>query len=170
MTPDQFTEAALRRSTYLDAAREADEGAKLFPDTMECATAIGALTGLAQRLRRLADHHTTAEQPTGPTWQTRADHATRLYARAEAARLRAERDELIQQRDRIAIDTTSPISDGGPVSLADAARQAHHRLVAVEQLVAGRPGYHTVTVKALLTAMGRADAGDGRESEKERGL
>ncbi|MFC8156327.1 hypothetical protein ACFUO0_20130 [Streptomyces cinereoruber] len=103
---DHFTEAAIRRSAYLDAAREADEGSKLFPDTTECAAAIGALEGLAQRLRRLADHHTTAEQPTGPTWEARADHAIRLYARtaierddarAEHARLRARVAELEQQ-------------------------------------------------------------------------
>ncbi|MEU2120026.1 hypothetical protein ABZ567_31315 [Streptomyces sp. NPDC016459] len=113
-TGDHFTEAAIRRNTYLDAAREATEAAKLFPGNLECAPAIGALEGLSQRLQRLAAHHTTAEQPLGLTWEARADHAVRLYARtaieledskAEAARLRAERAELIAQRDRIADDT-----------------------------------------------------------------
>ncbi|MFC8584204.1 hypothetical protein ACFUGD_06565 [Streptomyces sp. NPDC057217] len=103
---DHFTEAAIRRSAYLDAAREADEAAKLFPDNLECAPAIGALDGLAQRLRRLADHYTTNEQPLGPTWEARADHAIRLYAQtaierddaqAEFARLRARVAELEQQ-------------------------------------------------------------------------
>ena len=102
---DQFTEAAIRRSTYLDAVREADDATKLFPDNLECAPVIGALQGLADRFRRLADHHTTAEQPAGLTWEARADHAVRLYARtaieledaqAENARLRARLAELEQ--------------------------------------------------------------------------
>jgi hypothetical protein len=39
----------------------------------------------------------------------------------------------------------------------DTARRFARRLHAVEQLCAGRPGYHTITVKTLLTAMGEAD-------------
>lgn len=39
----------------------------------------------------------------------------------------------------------------------DAARRFARRLHAVERLCSGRPGYHTITVKALLTAMGDAD-------------
>jgi hypothetical protein len=39
----------------------------------------------------------------------------------------------------------------------DAARRFARRLHAVEQLCSGRPGYHTVTVKTLLTAMGDAN-------------
>jgi hypothetical protein len=39
----------------------------------------------------------------------------------------------------------------------DAARRFARRLHAVERLCSGRPGYHTVTVKALLTAMSEAD-------------
>jgi hypothetical protein len=42
-------------------------------------------------------------------------------------------------------------------SLADAARRYARRLAAVERLCSGRPGYHTITVKALLTAMSDAD-------------
>ncbi|MFE6853455.1 hypothetical protein ACFVDH_22025 [Streptomyces sp. NPDC057674] len=58
---DHFTEAAIRRSTFLEAAREAEAASKLFPDTLECAAAIGALEGLSRRLQRLANHHTTTE-------------------------------------------------------------------------------------------------------------
>lgn len=47
----------------------------------------------------------------------------------------------------------------------DAIRRFARRLVAVEQLCAGRPGYHTITVKALLTAMGDAD-----DSQEQSGL
>lgn len=39
----------------------------------------------------------------------------------------------------------------------DAARRFARRLHAVEQLCSGHPGYHTITVKALLTAMSDAD-------------
>ncbi|CAL9530092.1 zinc finger domain-containing protein [Streptomyces sp. enrichment culture] len=38
-----------------------------------------------------------------------------------------------------------------------AARRFARRLAAVERLCSGRPGYHTITVKALLTAMSEAD-------------
>ncbi|MER6515134.1 hypothetical protein [Nonomuraea sp. NPDC001636] len=102
---DQFTAAVIRRSAYLDAAAEAEAASKLFPDDDECAAAIGALEGLADRLRRLAKHHTAAEQPVGLTWEARADHAVRLYARtaiqledtkAENTRLRARLAELEQ--------------------------------------------------------------------------
>ncbi|MET7759757.1 hypothetical protein ABZT27_34410 [Streptomyces sp. NPDC005389] len=116
-TGDVFTEAAIRRSAYLDAANAlADPG----PNTCGClGCAECALHRASQDLRRLADHYTTAEQPTGPTWEARADHAVRLYARtaieledakAEAARLRAERTELIAQRDRIADDTIKALA------------------------------------------------------------
>ncbi|MFE6225448.1 hypothetical protein [Streptomyces sp. NPDC057854] len=100
-TGDQFTEAAIRRGAYLDAAAEADDAAKLFPDNLECAPTIGALQGLAQRLRRLAQHHTTAEQPAGLTWEARADHAVRLYART-AIELEDARAENARLRARIA--------------------------------------------------------------------
>lgn len=41
----------------------------------------------------------------------------------------------------------------------DAARRFARRLNAVERLCSGRPGYHTVTVKALLSAMSDTDDG-----------
>ncbi|MFB7278086.1 hypothetical protein ACFCZV_13340 [Streptomyces hydrogenans] len=116
LTSDQFTAASVRRGAYLDAAREADDATKLFPDNLECAPAIGALQGLAQRLRRLADHHTTAEQPASLTWEARADHAVRLYsrtaieledARAENARLRAI---LAEQKQSAAVPQTVTVA------------------------------------------------------------
>ncbi|MFE5912060.1 hypothetical protein ACFQ6B_23665 [Streptomyces wedmorensis] len=112
---DHFTEAAIRRSAYLDAANLcADDG----PEPCGCGgCADCALYQAAQQLRRRAEHYTTAEQPTGPTWEARADHAIRLYAttaierddaRAEAARLRARVTELeadieALQRDKEAV-------------------------------------------------------------------
>ncbi|MFF9310110.1 hypothetical protein ACF1BS_04280 [Streptomyces sp. NPDC014748] len=39
----------------------------------------------------------------------------------------------------------------------DAVRRIARRLAAVERLCSGRPGYHTITVEELLTAMGDAD-------------
>ncbi|AGK80421.1 hypothetical protein SFUL_5533 [Streptomyces microflavus DSM 40593] len=54
-----------------------------------------------------------------------------------------------------------PTTDGVELPEA-AARRFARRLRAVEQLCAGRPGYHTVTVKHLLTAMGEA-ADDDQE-------
>lgn len=46
-----------------------------------------------------------------------------------------------------------------PAAPADraTARRFARRLAAVERLCSGRPGYHTITVKALLTAMSDAD-------------
>ncbi|MFB9558676.1 hypothetical protein [Streptomyces roseoviridis] len=56
--------------------------------------------------------------------------------------------------------------NGGPCAHPAAGRQdtqttaaeaeARRRLAAVERLCSGRPGYHTITVKALLTAMSDA--------------
>ncbi|MCG7524921.1 hypothetical protein MHW47_10795 [Streptomyces sp. OfavH-34-F] len=136
-TPDHFTDAAVRRTTYLDAAREADDAAKLFPDNLECAPAIGALQGLADRLRRLAGHYTTAEQPSGLTWEARADHAVRLYAttaierddaRTEAARLRErvaeleQRDAMLTAMEAAGVDNWSGM--GYAIELRDAQAQA----------------------------------------------
>ncbi|AWL39692.1 MULTISPECIES: hypothetical protein [unclassified Streptomyces] len=50
--------------------------------------------------------------------------------------------------------TTSTDQTEGP---EDTVRRFARRLHAVELLCSGRPGYHTVTVKQLLTAMGEAD-------------
>lgn len=118
---DHFTEAAIRRSAYLDAASIAAEPG---PNTCGCGgCAECARYYVAEDLRRRADHYTTAEQPTGPTWEARADHAIRLYAttaierddaRAEAARLRAERATLIEQRDRITDDTIKALAAETP--------------------------------------------------------
>lgn len=44
----------------------------------------------------------------------------------------------------------------------DVARRANGRLAAVERLVSGRPGYHQITVKELLTAMSDETVEDKR--------
>ncbi|MFF8412879.1 hypothetical protein [Streptomyces omiyaensis] len=145
-TVDPFTEAAIRRSAVLGAVA----AIQALPQDYECDPGRGDAVKL---LRRLADHHTTAEQPAGLTWEARAEHAVRLYARtaieledaqAENRRLRARVTELEQPT-------------AAEESSADAARRYARRLHAVEQLAAGHPGYHAVTVKELLTAMGEAD-------------
>jgi hypothetical protein len=41
-----------------------------------------------------------------------------------------------------------------------AARRMARRLLAVERLCSGRPGYHTIAIKELLTAMSEADQAD----------
>ncbi|MFD3790804.1 hypothetical protein [Streptomyces cyaneofuscatus] len=59
------------------------------------------------------------------------------------------------------LPAAEPSTDGTEAA-EDTARRFARRLAAVEQLCSGRPGYHTVTVKALLTAMGEADE-EGQE-------
>ncbi|MGW6292467.1 hypothetical protein [Streptomyces sp. NPDC055058] len=53
----------------------------------------------------------------------------------------------------------------------DAARRFARRLVAVERLCSGRPGYHTLTVKQVLTAISDADdepaAGTGQDGAQQ---
>ncbi|MFD7994525.1 hypothetical protein [Streptomyces mexicanus] len=61
---------------------------------------------------------------------------------------RAEGDEPIPY---------GPTANDEEESAADAARRFARRLAAVERLCASRPGYHSITVKALLTAMNDAD-------------
>ncbi|WP_405561896.1 hypothetical protein [Streptomyces sp. NBC_01180] len=109
---DLFTESAIRRSALLAGAATIEA----LPQDYECDPGRGDAVKL---LRRLAHHHTTAEQPTGLTWEARAQHATQLYAttaierddaRTEAANLRAERAELIRQRDRITNDTMAALA------------------------------------------------------------
>ncbi|MFD9853430.1 hypothetical protein ACFWXZ_14375 [[Kitasatospora] papulosa] len=88
----------------------------------------------AQQVPTLADveeqqRQAMNEQPTAPTWEDRAAHAVGMYATTAVELEDARRD----------------------------AAQLRARLAAVEQLCGGRPSYHTITVKALLTAMSDAD-------------
>lgn len=55
----------------------------------------------------------------------------------------------------------------GEEAANDAARRFARRLFAVERLCSGRPGYHTITVKALLTAMSDADEDRGAAPQPE---
>ncbi|MFI0593674.1 zinc finger domain-containing protein [Streptomyces griseus] len=107
-----FAEAAVRRGALLGGA----DAIEALPQDHECDPGRGDAVKL---LRRLAGLTSTTEQPTGLTWEARADHAVRLYAttaieledaRAEIGRLRAERAELIQQRDRIAHNTMAALT------------------------------------------------------------
>lgn len=56
----------IRAAALREAADEAASAARLFPDTEECATAIGALEGLAERLRRVADETAATETQAAP--------------------------------------------------------------------------------------------------------
>ncbi|MGW4305097.1 zinc finger domain-containing protein [Streptomyces californicus] len=98
---DPFTEAAVRRGALLGGA----DAIEALPQDHECDPGRGDAVKL---LRRLAGLTSTTEQPTGLTWQDRADHAVRLYAttaieledaRRENGRLRERLAELEQQRD-----------------------------------------------------------------------
>ncbi|MEV7952947.1 hypothetical protein [Streptomyces sp. NPDC088141] len=66
------------------------------------------------------------EQAGGLTWKARADHAAGLYARTVI-----ERDDALTEVE-----------------------QLRARLGAIEQICSGRPGFHTIAVMRLLTAMG----------------
>ncbi|MEW1638613.1 hypothetical protein AB0469_31715 [Streptomyces sp. NPDC093801] len=62
----------------------------------------------------------------------------------------------------LGIDPPGSEPAGAPITdetepYQEAARRAHRRLAAVERLASGRPGYHQITVKALLNAMSDAD-------------
>ncbi|WP_435609998.1 hypothetical protein [Streptomyces sp. C10-9-1] len=115
---DSFTEAVIRRFALLAGAAAIEN----LPQDYECDPGRGDAVKL---LRRMAEHRTPAEQPTGLTWEARAEHAVSLYALtaierddalAEVKRLRCmydaaeertddlirEREELIEQRDRLA--------------------------------------------------------------------
>ncbi|WP_326678532.1 zinc finger domain-containing protein [Streptomyces sp. NBC_01237] len=101
---DPFDEAAIRRAALLGGA----DAIEALPQDYECDPGRGDAVKL---LRRLAGLTTTTEQPTGLTWEARADHAVRLYAttaieledaRRENGRLRTKRDEATRDANRYA--------------------------------------------------------------------
>lgn len=164
---DLFTEAAIRHSALTAGA----DAIKAMAERDPWKTTADAV----KLLRRMAAFHTTAEQPTGLTWEARTEHAVRLYAttaieledaRRDAAKLRERLAEL--EQDQADADTIAPLETAvmehpEPTDLTerpeDTARRFARRLNAVERLCSGRPGYHTITVKQLLTAMSDADDG-----------
>lgn len=91
---DPFTEAAVRRGALLGGA----DAIEALPQDHECDPGRGDAVKL---LRRLAGLTTTTEQPTGLTWQARAEHAVRLYA-TTAIELEDARRENGRLRDRLA--------------------------------------------------------------------
>ncbi|WP_127468670.1 hypothetical protein [Streptomyces sp. B27] len=94
--------------------------------------------------------------------QRRATQLGAVYLRADQVidAIRRIADEKTEE-DRLADDAAAgvqpPTSEADTEAPEDAARRFARRLHAVELLCSGRPGYHTITVKALLTAMGEAD-------------
>lgn len=91
---DPFTEAAVRRGALLGGA----DAIEALPQDHECDPGRGDAVKL---LRRLAGLTATTEQPTGLTWEARAEHAVRLYA-TTAIELEDARRENTQLRDRLA--------------------------------------------------------------------
>ncbi|MET9923306.1 MULTISPECIES: hypothetical protein [unclassified Streptomyces] len=91
---DPFTEAAVRRGALLGGA----DAIEALPEDHECDPGRGDAVKL---LRRLASLTATTEQPTGLTWEARAEHAVRLYA-ITAIELEDARRENTQLRDRLA--------------------------------------------------------------------
>ncbi|MGK3093754.1 hypothetical protein ACG93S_28900 [Streptomyces sp. WAC01490] len=91
---DPFTEAAVRRGALLGGA----DAIEALPQDHECDPGRGDAVKL---LRRLASLTATTEQPTGLTWEARAEHAVRLYA-TTAIELEDARRENGQLRDRLA--------------------------------------------------------------------
>ncbi|MFJ8347658.1 hypothetical protein ACIQ9J_15040 [Streptomyces sp. NPDC094153] len=83
-----------------------------------------------------------------------AEDLAAFVAKAQLAEAKVLRREAAELR-RMADETQQPTAS--EESPTDAARRFARRLAAVERLCSGRPGYHTITVKALLTAMGEAD-------------
>ncbi|MGW1151995.1 zinc finger domain-containing protein [Streptomyces rubiginosohelvolus] len=91
---DPFTEAAVRRGALLGGA----DAIEALPQDQECDPGRGDAVKL---LRRLAGLTSTTEQPTGLTWEARADHAVRLYA-TTAIELEDARRENGRLRERLA--------------------------------------------------------------------
>ncbi|MGW2591977.1 hypothetical protein ACWCXC_17160 [Streptomyces sp. NPDC001515] len=77
-------------------------------------------------------------------------------------------DEILATMPSRPADEVQPEPVDIEESHEDAARRFARRLHAVEQLCAGRPGYDTVTVKAVLTAMSEADEAQQPETEELR--
>ncbi|MFF4177631.1 hypothetical protein [Streptomyces sp. NPDC001750] len=184
---DSFTEAAIRHSALIAGALAIEA----LPQDYECDPGRG---DAARLIRRLAAVYTTEEQPTGPTWEARAEHAVGLYARTaierddartEAAKLRAERDELIQQRDRIADDTikarVEQPTDGTERPAAEIIREQHDNItfnrgdiVAAVRDALLDPAVHTpatatTAARVLLAAHTRDLAEQARTLARERG-
>ncbi|MFH9295642.1 hypothetical protein [Streptomyces sp. NPDC017520] len=91
---DPFTEAAVRRGALLGGA----DAIEALPQDHECDPGRGDAVKL---LRRLAGLTSTTEQPTGLTWEARADHAVRLYA-TTAIELEDARRDTGRLRNRLA--------------------------------------------------------------------
>lgn len=98
----------------------------------------------------------------GPTAEEHQDHpGAELYTQLRKAGLDHDTtNQLIYAHARMAIRQHEALNDATPaVGRQDATQpttdetEARRRLAAVERLCSGRPGYHQITVKELLTAM-----------------
>ncbi|MFF9568471.1 hypothetical protein [Streptomyces sp. NPDC014685] len=106
----------------------------------------------AEVLREAADIAARAARACGSS-------ETGQYAASVAAGIGKELRSMADKISRSAVRPLGIIKQptDGTEHPADTARRYARRLRAVEQLCAGRPGYHTVTVKQVLTAMSEAD-------------
>ncbi|MFJ8761047.1 hypothetical protein [Streptomyces cyaneofuscatus] len=152
---DPFTEAAVRRGALLGGA----DAIEALPQDYECDPGRGDAVKL---LRRLASLTSTTEQPTGPTWQARAEHAVRLYAttaieledaRRETGWLRDRLAELEQgQADADALDAEFPDTVASLVE--EIADDIPHRRA--PQIAAAYLNRHTRLLAEQITTLGQA--------------
>ncbi|MEW2127079.1 hypothetical protein AB0891_25505 [Streptomyces sp. NPDC007259] len=110
-----------------------------------------------------ADAHEPASAPAAPALEPQDHPGADLFVALRAAGLDADEAHrrmyayaamVLRQEQATAAGSAAVDVEERP---DDAARRFARRLHAVEQLCSGRPGYHTITVKALLTAMSDAD-------------
>ncbi|MCI4045454.1 hypothetical protein [Streptomyces sp. TRM75563] len=152
---DPFTEAAVRRGALLGGA----DAIEALPEDHECDPGRGDAVKL---LRRLAGLTSTTEQPTGLTWEARADHAVRLYAttaieledaRRENGRLRERLAELEQgQDDADHLDAEHPDTIASLVD--EIADDIPHRRA--PQIAANYLNRHARLLAEQITALGQA--------------
>lgn len=138
-TGDLFTDAAIRSGALLAGADVIEN----LPQDYECDPGRGDAVKV---LRRLAAFHTNAEQPTGITWETRAEHAVRLYATTAIERDDAQA-EAAKLRERLA-----EVAEGW--RQADARTDREHALAELEKQKPGIADHlaaeHPDTIESLL--------------------
>ncbi|MGW3711368.1 hypothetical protein ACWDN6_14620 [Streptomyces albogriseolus] len=146
LTGEQITEyaATIRAHAFESAATIAEQVAAemreadgTWPEEWSSRDVRDAVESAAERIRA------AAEQP-----------ADVVPAHVLAA---FEQDATARQAHAAAVEEPVDTFADTEETPEAAARRFARRLAAVERLCAGRPGYHTITVKALLTAMSNPD-------------
>ncbi|MEU5716588.1 hypothetical protein AB0G71_12485 [Streptomyces sp. NPDC020403] len=147
-----------RRATTLN------ERANFFEGVLRNAADPGAdpryWSAISDVIRGLRQQAAEAQQPALATLDPTAAYRTALYDAIDAIeRLPQDHSAATNLLHRLATgdEQPTPTETDLTETADDAARRFARRLHAVERLCSGRPGYHTITVKALLTAMSDAD-------------